>query len=46
MDHKEIAWDSMDRIDLAAADRDKWWALLNMVLNLRAPFNEENLLSS
>jgi hypothetical protein len=29
---KEISWEGMDRIDLAL-DRDKWWALENMVMN-------------
>jgi hypothetical protein len=36
MDHREIELDSMDWIDLAQ-DRDQWWALLNMGMNLQVP---------
>jgi hypothetical protein len=36
IDLREIGWDGMDWIDLAQ-DRDRWRALVNMVLNLRAP---------
>jgi hypothetical protein len=36
MDLREIGWDSVDWIDMAQ-DRDKWRALVNMVLNLRVP---------
>jgi hypothetical protein len=36
MDLREIGWDGIDRIDLAQ-DRDKWRALVNMVMNLRVP---------
>jgi hypothetical protein len=34
MDLREIAWDGMDRIELAQ-DRDQWRALVNTVMNLR-----------
>jgi hypothetical protein len=36
MDLKEKGWDGMDWIDLAQ-DRDRWRALVNMVMNLRVP---------
>jgi hypothetical protein len=36
IDLREIGWDVMDWIDLAQ-DRDQWRALVNMVMNLRAP---------
>jgi hypothetical protein len=36
MDLREIGWDGMDWIDLAL-DRDQWRALVNTVMNLRAP---------
>jgi hypothetical protein len=32
----EIGWDGVDWIDLAQ-DRDKWRALVKMVMNLRVP---------
>jgi hypothetical protein len=35
-DVREIGWDGMDWIDLAQ-DRDKWRALVNMVITLRVP---------
>jgi hypothetical protein len=35
MDLREIGC-GIDWIDLAQ-DRDQWWALLNMVINLRVP---------
>jgi hypothetical protein len=36
MDLVEIGWDGEDWIDLAE-DRDRWRALLNVVMNLRVP---------
>jgi hypothetical protein len=36
MDLRGIGWDGMDFIDLAQ-DRDRWWALVNTVMNLRFP---------
>jgi hypothetical protein len=36
MDLREIGWDCTDWIDLAQ-DRDQWRALVNAVMNLRAP---------
>jgi hypothetical protein len=32
MDLREIGWGSVDWIQLAQ-DRDRWWALLNTVMN-------------
>jgi hypothetical protein len=36
MDHKEIGFGDVDWIQWAQ-DRDKWWALVNTVMNLRVP---------
>jgi hypothetical protein len=38
MDLREIERGGMDWIDLAQ-DRNKWWALVNTVMNLRVPQN-------
>jgi hypothetical protein len=35
-DLQEVGWGDMDRIDVAQ-DSDRWWALVNMVMNLRVP---------
>jgi hypothetical protein len=35
----------MDWIELAQ-DRDRWWALVNVVMNLQVPQNAENTLTS
>jgi hypothetical protein len=36
MDLREVGWRDMDWIDLAE-ERDRWWALVNAVMNLRVP---------
>jgi hypothetical protein len=36
MDLGEIGWESVDSIHLAH-NRDQWWVLVNMVLNLLVP---------
>jgi hypothetical protein len=36
MDLQEVGWEGLDWIDMAQ-DRDRWWALVNAVMNLRVP---------
>jgi hypothetical protein len=36
IDLREIVWDGMNWIDLPE-ERDKWWALVNTVMNFRVP---------
>jgi hypothetical protein len=36
MDRQEVRWERMDWIALAQ-DRDRWWALVNVVMNLQVP---------
>jgi hypothetical protein len=36
MDLGEIEWEGVDWIRLAQ-DRNPWWALVNMVMNLKVP---------
>jgi len=36
MDLQEVGWGSMDWIDMAQA-RDRWWALVSIVMNLWFP---------
>jgi hypothetical protein len=38
MNLTEIKWEGVHRIDLAE-DKDKWLAVVNMVMNLRFPQN-------
>jgi hypothetical protein len=36
MELREIEWEGVDWIHLAQ-DRDKWWAVVNTVMNVRVP---------
>jgi hypothetical protein len=36
IDLRNLGWSGMDWIDLAQ-DRDQWWTLVNMVMNLQVP---------
>ena len=36
MDYQEVGWGGMDWIDLAQ-ERDRWWALVNAIMNLQVP---------
>jgi hypothetical protein len=36
MDYQEVGWGGIEWIELAE-DSDRWWALVNAVLNLRIP---------
>jgi hypothetical protein len=41
---KDIEWESVDWI-LPAQDRDQWWALVNMVMDLWVPLKVSNLMT-
>jgi hypothetical protein len=45
MDLQEVGWEGVDWIDMAQ-DRDRWRALVNMVMNLRVAYNAGNFLTS
>jgi hypothetical protein len=45
MDLLEVGCESMDWINVAQ-DRDRWWALMNAVMNLQVPYNAGNFLTS
>jgi hypothetical protein len=36
MDLQEVGWEGMDWIDMAE-DKDRWWAVVNAVMNLQVP---------
>jgi hypothetical protein len=36
MNLQEVVWGGIDWINLAK-DRDRWWVLVNVVMNLRVP---------
>jgi hypothetical protein len=38
MDVRQVEWWSIDWINLAQ-DRDRWWAVVNAVMNIRFPLN-------
>jgi hypothetical protein len=44
IDIREIGWDGMDWIYLAQ-DTDQWRALMNIVMNIRVPYNAWKFLS-
>jgi hypothetical protein len=44
LDLKNTGWDSVGWIDLAQ-DRDKYWIVLNMVMNLQIPQNAGHVLT-
>jgi len=45
MDLQEVRCGCMDWLDLAQG-KERYWALINAVMNLRVPQNAENFLSS
>ena len=45
IDLQDVEWEGMDCMDLAQ-DRNRWWALLNAVMNLQVPQNVGNFVTS
>jgi hypothetical protein len=45
MNLQELGWEGMDWTDMAQ-DRDRWWTIVNAVINLRVPYNAGNFLTS
>ena len=45
MDFQAVGCGGMDWIDLLQG-RNKWWALMNAVMNLRVTYNAGNILTS
>jgi hypothetical protein len=45
MDLQEVGWGGMDWTDLAQ-DKDRWQAIVNVVMNLQVPHNVGNFLTS
>ena len=44
MDFQEVGWRGMDWIN-PAQKRDRWWALVNVVMNHSVPYNAQNSLT-
>ena len=45
MDLQEVGWRGMNGIALAQ-DRDRWWVLVNVIMNLWVPQNAGNFSTS
>jgi hypothetical protein len=45
MDLREVGCGDIDWIELVK-DRDRWWAVVNAVMNLLVPYNVRNFLTN